>query len=285
MEEKRFSINKKGIKFYLNVGSFVVYNKKFYYICQETEQEYMCVPYNQNKRISNLSLNDFYFGKSKWINKSEDFEVISFLNNEKKLQVMKKYKVWLDKKLSETIKKRGSLIRKNKEYFYIFGETANMFDIIKIYTCSSDDRQPIIINNKKYWTLFEEFKILKNDNDYLLKDSASEDEMQLIKSAKKMYNKVVKEEINVKDIVNIGTIISLKCSPLVKLVIFRIYDNTVLAFNLNNKANVCQLKWDDFDICSEEVLLDDLTLKIIENIDNKYEVFDTNIIRKNKKIF
>jgi len=68
-------------------------------------------------------------------------------------------------------------------------------------------------------------------------------------------------------------------------VIFRIYDNTVLAFNLNNKANVCQLKWDDFDICSEEVLLDDLTLKIIENIDNKYEVFDTNIIRKNKKIF
>jgi len=160
-----------------------------------------------------------------------------------------------------------------------------MFDVIKIYAYDDNDRQQIIINNKKYWTLFEEFRILKNDNDYLLKGCASEDEMLLIKRAKKTYNKVVKKDTNIKDIVSIGTIISLKCSPLVKLVVFRIYDNTVLAFNLNGTANVYQLKWDVFDICHEEVLLDDLTLKIMENIDGKYEVFDTNVIRKNKKIF
>jgi len=280
MEENRYTISKNGIKFYLNVGSLVVYNKKPYYICCESEAQYFCVPFTKGKTPNELVLSDFNFDSSLWVSKDVNFKVVGFLKPYKIIQIMKKYRLWLKEKQLEKTKRRGTLLEKNNDYFYIYGECSNLFNVIKIYDNKDKDMKKINIHDKIYYTLFEEDTILQNDGSYIIKDNALKNEIEDIRRKKKKFKVIEKEEKSIKDKIDVSSIITLKNAPLIKLGVCKLYENYLVAITVEGVLKVYKLKYDEIEICEEYIELDDLTLNIMNAMDEKCDTFEYTKLKK-----
>lgn len=293
-ELKRLNSFKPGV--FINNKN---YNKKRYIIIEIHKKTLECLEINKLKKgIYNpllirkedaiLSTNTSIEG-IKWLEKNPKFnlsrisekidEIIDmqkkFLSNEYKFlldEMLDNQKITLTKEEYEKSQpnifpQRGSVIYKDNEYYYIYGEEGQNFNAFKLENEFKDNYDKIIINNCEYYTLYKD-KVINKKDDFIVIVNATEEEINNIKLQKKSYkkqNSFKLQKDNNKKI--ISEPIKIKIGDSVRLNDFN-DDNYVVKYTIGDmiccystvEKNRCEKKYYYFNI-NEVVLVNDKKVK------------------------
>lgn len=209
----RYNLNGEWIYFKLPLysGDIIKNKDKKYIIIDVKENQLFCVPLNTSYKKLKYNLQFKYFknldySKLVCIDDSGKFKTINSVEDNVLLYVLKKQKEYIEYCENQKIPQRGSVILKNNEYYYIYGEESQKWLSFRIYKNCVDVCDNIIINNKKFCTKYEDIVLDKNEN-FKTVSLAQPIEMDNIKAKRKSYKKTKESEKEYKNFFDIGDIV------------------------------------------------------------------------------
>lgn len=111
------------------------------------------------------------------------------------LSVLKKQKEYYKNIQERKIINRGSVVSNGEDYYYVYGENGDKWQLFQIYCFDNELDGEIQINNYTFYTQFDKtIEIPKNDDQYFIISKASEEQMDLIKASKKDYKKKIQQQ-------------------------------------------------------------------------------------------
>lgn len=142
---------------------------------------------------------------------------------------------------------RGSLIKRNDNYYYIYGEIGNDWMAFSLCENYDDKFSSIVIGNRRFYTDFVDVIRFSKDSDVKFIGNASEKEIDEIKKKKKTHIKNEKEKEkkasnskrnNSKNNINIGNVVEVfeNNVPVLYVVILK-NEEEVLAIKYNKYIN------------------------------------------------
>lgn len=185
----------------LGIGDIVLCNGKNYLILEEKDNKFLLFPLSSvvkgsknNIKINDEILNiDFYHPSSK--SKSTPLQRIDFVDNETLRKVLFIYKSRLSELKNKDKMQRGSLIRIDDRFYYIFGEYENKFMVFSVFSNINKYMCKIVINSKNFYTDFANVLMIeKNSPNMSLLYNATSLEMDEIKYQRKRFVKPVNVE-------------------------------------------------------------------------------------------
>ena len=209
---KNYYYNKKGeckkINIPFQVGD-IINNIKNYLIIDIKDKKLFCIEIKTTKSYlkNNFEYSDYnYLDYSNIVifDTNDELEYINTIDNNLLNNILKKQKEYIENKKNQTIAQRGSVIRKENQYYYIYGEEGKDWLVMEIFNIEDLSREKIIINNKIFFTDYVSLKINKKDS-FEICFTANNQEIDNIKMQRKSYNKRIKKDI-IKDF-KIGNII------------------------------------------------------------------------------
>lgn len=190
-----------------DVGDIISENFNPYLIIDIKDDNYICIPliyYHKSDNSNVIKLDGSYyllnFNSITKIKKDSKTFIINTLNNDKLLSILKKYKEYNNNKENKNHIQRGSVLRKDDKYFYVYGENGNKWLIFSISKVPLSDSNQFRINNKYYHSKFNEFfEIEKNNYEYEIVDLALNKEMDEINIIRKKIKIDKKREVKNQD--------------------------------------------------------------------------------------
>lgn len=153
----------------------------------------------------------------------DEIECINTIDNKLLNVILKKQKEHLENKKNQTIAQRGSVIKKDNQYYYIYGEEGQDWLVMEVFETNELFQEKIIINNKTFYTNYLSLKINKKDG-FDVCFMASKYDIDKIKSLRKNNNKQLKN--NQKKDFKIGNLIECKRMKNKKFIIIDVCPNS-----------------------------------------------------------
>ena len=238
----------KKIDIPYQVGDIINF-KRNYLIIDKKDNKLLCVLIDDS--ITNLNTN-ISFDKFKNLDYSNiiEFDIndnniryITTVNDNIILNVLKREKEFVLNLENQHNTQRGSIIKSNNNYYYVYameGQDCLCFQIIKK---EKSNYYELKINNKKYYTNFEDIKILKKEIQETISLSTNE-EIELIKNYRKKYKqqerlKEFKEEItDLDNTIKINSVVALNEFSDEKFVVKDILGNIACCVSSNERCNL-----------------------------------------------
>ena len=217
----------------------IIKKDQHYIIIDIVDSNFVCVPI---KKIvadlkRKLNFNDFrYLDYSKIVSikKSQDIKFINRVSSDIFLFILKKQNEYIKNIENKKTVQRGSVIIKDKKFYYIYGEEGQEWFVFEINKLKSEEfKKVIIINNQLFYTNYQETKINKKEeyNPFLL---ASDSEIDSIKENRKSYNRNKKNNY---DVCTIGDIIEPISSKDKRYIVIAVCKKTYECLSINKLKN------------------------------------------------
>lgn len=176
----------------LDTGDIIRISYDHYLVIGRENDDYVCLPLSISKNVDkakNIYTNKRYYNvnyNAVKIDKDTDMLLYNTLGSNKLLAVLKHYKEYTDNKEKRKIVQRGSIVKYENDYYYVYGENGNKWLVFSVSKSPVDLFYKIIVNNKNYFTDFNNLsEINKNDIALVGFDLAFVDEMERISSIRK----------------------------------------------------------------------------------------------------
>ena len=286
----------------LEIGDIINNNGQLYLIVNETNDIYQCIKMNKNiyeyDFLIKLDTIGYNFNFDNLINFNKDLNLTryNFLDNKKLHVVLTKYREKLNLLKQNSEIHRGSLIKINNYYYYVYGETGNSWMAFSLQKNSNENLCKLIINRKKYYTNFNNTIIFpKTKKDIEIICFANEYEIDNIKNCKKSYikelqsnnkkNNINKDNKLIKSEIQPGTIVKFAKSDTgyLHLVIARNnYELITIRYDkyLNNEYLYATFNVEQMESCGHIYNFDLMQLLI----DIRNNVISNGDIRRIKKV-
>lgn len=185
-----YSDDSKMIKFNfpIQTGDIIEKDNKNFIIIDIENNKLSCLLLNDKNNFDNLD-----YSKLSYLDKSENLKYISTVNNKTLNYILKNWKSYIYRANNIHKTQRGSIIFMNNKYYYIYGEESQDWYVFELIKNKISNGEKIRINNKIYYTKYEDLKINKKmqfDNYYI----CTEEEMDEIKITRKNYKETKKRE-------------------------------------------------------------------------------------------
>jgi len=222
----------------LEEGDIFKYTGINYLILEECEDSFLCVPltnYNIHLSKINFANGTLDFDRVTHIQKN----VKSFVNTIPNIHyqiILKRYSAYLRGKLEKlklkksNVIERGSLIKTNDKYAYVYGKEANVLNafLVKL-NCQGEDI--LRISDINFLPEFnEEISVVQDDTDIKVIAVADKNEMDFIKSKRQSYFKVLKKEEKNKNLskqFEVGNIIMTKNKVPIRYIVISIINENI----------------------------------------------------------
>jgi len=184
----------------LNQGEIFKYDNKIYLVLDNTKDTILSLELPNKNYQEELTIDAFKllnYSNTSYIENNEHIEYINTVNNKLLIYILKRYKEYLDYLKNKTIPQRGSIIKLDDKYYYIYGEEKQDFLVFKISKKNKTQKIKIKLQNQTFYTNFTDKKISKKTN-FTIINLCTKDEIELIKEQRKKYkntNQAKKEEI------------------------------------------------------------------------------------------
>ena len=167
------------LKYVFDVGDLIEYQNQKYYIYQ-TDKKYLYLTLinkkakSKNKIVINNTLYGFNFAKKSKIKKNKKIKLINTFDL-REIMLINKYEEEYLNRLKARISPAtvGCLIKYQDQYYYVFEEKDNCYNVIILYNSSfKKQMKKIVIEGGIYYTLFEK-QFLKKDLELAVKRKAN----------------------------------------------------------------------------------------------------------------
>ena len=199
---KSYKYKNSKFSFYLpiQIGDIILNSDKKYLVLDIENNKLNCI--EVNKKITfDTELNNNYFldlDYSNIISLDYDYNNIRYLNsviNKILINILNKQKQYLNYLDRKSIIQRGSLVRYNNNFFYVYGEDGQNYLLFEINSYGDVKSDIITINKNIYYTNYKTIKLnkfveLKNV------DLALDEEINSIIKAKRIYTKNNKRKLD-----------------------------------------------------------------------------------------
>lgn len=180
---------------------------------------------------------------------SDEIECINTIDNKLLNGILKKQKEYLEKEKNQTIAQRGSVIKKENQYYYIYGEEGQDWLVMEIFTNMNSCNGKILLGDTIYYTSYNDIKINKKDS-FVVCFMANKYEIDKIKSQRKSYNKQLKN--NQRKDFKIGNIIECKRIKNKKFIIIGVCPNSYKCLSIKKLEKA---EYQEIYIKKEEAVL------------------------------
>lgn len=277
----------------LKVGDILRNYDYNYLILKVNKDDYSCFVLHEvenNEPNTILIDNKYYkinFKNPKKISKDKEAILISALEGNQLISILKRYNDYLDNKINQKIAQRGSLIKYDDKLYFIYGENKDKWLTFRLFSQYSTNLMNVKINYKNYYTSFSKLREINKSDEFEVLCLATKQELEYISNKKKEINKqnkvvnqkkVNKNNQNIKfDFPNFlpGEIVKTKTMCDDKYIVVSRYAKFVYCISLDNIKNGSN-KVEYFDI--------KLLVKLGKISDEYYNIVDQNSIKLKESI-
>lgn len=226
-------VNEIGAKEFalpLQIGDIIIYKDRQFIII-DINEELTILDINNIKLKGKLDIqkiNNLDYSKVLKINKNSDIKFRGSVSDKVLNRILINKNNYF--KYLEDLKtiQRGSVIETKNKYYYIFGEEGQEWMTFEL---NKNGINEIEINNKTYYTNFNEVRIPKKNN-YNILYLCSEEEKNHLKNLRKEYKYIKKNGIKYTNL-NIGDIIESKYYKKQRFIIIDIHPKTYECISIN----------------------------------------------------
>ena len=186
-------LNKRSIvndlNFPLQVGDIINYKNIYYIILDKEDSNIFCLPIKKKyNKESVSSFKDVNFSSIIKLNTLSNINYVSTISDGILINLLKRQNQYLKSINNRTIAQRGSVVKYNDEYYYIYGENGSDWLLFKIFKDEKNSYDKIVINDNIFYTIYEDEAINKKSIESALM-LAYDDQIEDIKQKKKTYKK------------------------------------------------------------------------------------------------
>ena len=175
-------------------------------------------------------------------NKNDDVKRCNFIDKYDLNKIVMLQKQRLESFMHKVEISRGSLIKKNNNYYYIYGELGNEWMVFSLYESNYSDLCRIMIGNKCFYTNFSDTINITKDSNFEFVGKASEKEIDNIKKKKKAYFKNEKTKEKKKS--NLNKSISVDAGDIVEFFVNNV--PVLYVVILKNEEEVLGIKYSKY---------------------------------------
>ncbi len=186
-------LNKSSIvndlNFPLQVGDIIDYKNIYYIILDIEDNNIFCLPIK--KRYNKDSVSSFKnanFSSIIKLNTFSDIHYVDTISEGILINLLRGQNQYLKNLNNKTIAQRGSVVKYDDKYYYIYGENGSDWLLFKIYKDKENDYDKIVINNNVFYTIYEDEVINKKSIASALM-LAYDEQIENIKQKRKTYKK------------------------------------------------------------------------------------------------
>lgn len=223
----------------VQVGDIISCENENYLILDIEENKLRCIKIETS--INNIKgtlklkyFNDLDYMKIKYLKLNQNISYLNSVNNNILLYILKNEKKYLEYSENKETPQRGSVIFKDKKYYYIYGEEGQYFNVFEINEKINNQYDMLKINEIKFYTNYNSVKINKKDT-FEVCCLATPNEIDEIRRQKKSYSKINKYKVKTmpRNLFKIGDIIKSKKFK-DRFIIISICKKTYKCLSINN---------------------------------------------------
>lgn len=184
---------KKPFAIEIHMGDIISVNGTNYIIIKEESDRFGCIKLKTGRtKLKIEDMKNLNYLNIVEFDKKEDIKYLATISPNLLIYSLKRQREYIENYNNRTIPQRGSVIAKNRQLYYIYGEEQENWLIFKISRNYSHLMDEINIKSHKFYTIYETDKINKKDKFQTIL-LALEDQINSIKMCKKIYKKRLEE--------------------------------------------------------------------------------------------
>lgn len=180
-----------------DAGDVINKKGKIYLILEKNGCNYTCLPLLSKENIERVSINGYtyYYDFANVFEMSDhnDTYLVDFMSSDEVEKILAKRNAYLKYQSNKNVINRGSLLRKDDELYYVYGENGDMWLAFKVFYERNEENEEMAhftIEGRHYHSDFRKMiEIPKKDDTFKIEHLAKDKEIDDIKLKKKNYMK------------------------------------------------------------------------------------------------